>query len=150
MSTELNLAEREREMAMKWLDFTVENFVENMRKLRIRNTGALMASFQKQVIGTATGQLQLRLSYALYGKFVDMGVGRGMGAGVRRGDDGFDRIRNSRGQLRRRQRKARKWYAKEIYAQTKRLSELMSELHGQILISTVADAVPSQPVTIQF
>ena len=138
------------ELATKWLDFTVDNFVDNMRRLRIRDTGALMASFRKQVIGSAEGQLQLRLSYALYGKFIDLGVGRGYGAGVRGGDDGYDRLRNGRGQLRRREHKARQWYAKELAHQTKRLAELMSELHGSILIATVAEALPTETVEINF
>lgn len=138
------------ELATKWLDFTVSNFIDNVRRLRIQDTGALMASFRKQVVGSAEGQLQLRLSYALYGKFVDMGVGRGYGAGVRRSDDGYDRLRNGRGQLRRKKRKARKWYAKELAHQTKRLAELMSELHGTILIATVAEALPTETMEINF
>ena len=138
------------ELATTWLDFTVDNFVDNMRRLRIRDTGALMASFRKQVIGSAEGPLQLRLSYALYGKFIDLGVGRGYGAGVRKGDDGYERLRNGRGQLRRRERKARQWYAKELAHQTKRLAELMSELHGTILIATVAEALPTETVEINY
>ena len=34
--------------------------------------------------------------------------------------------------------------------QTKRLAELMSELHGTILISAVADALPADTVGINF
>lgn len=146
----MNIDEQELQLARKWLDYTIERFIENMRKLRIRHTGALMASFKKQVIGAASGRLQLQLSYALYGKFIDMGVGRGMGQGVRKGDDGYDRIRNSRGQLKRRQRKARKWYSKEIAYQTKRLAELMSDLHGTLLISAVGDALPAETVEINL
>ncbi|OWP62873.1 hypothetical protein CDA63_11690 [Hymenobacter amundsenii] len=145
-----NLNQQELEVATKWLDFTVESFITNIRKLRIRQTGALMASFRKQVIGAATGRLQLQLSYALYGKFVDMGVGRGMGQGVRKGDDGYDRIRNSRGQLKRRERKAKKWYSREIAYQTKRLAELMSELHGTLLISAVSEALPADDLQVNF
>jgi hypothetical protein len=141
---------QELALANKWLDFTIESFVENMRQLRIQDTGTLMASFKKQVIGSAEGRLQLQLSYALYGKFIDMGVGRGMGQGVRRGDDGYDRIRNSRGRLRRKERKARKWYGREMAYQTKRLAELMSELHGTILISAASDALPAETVSINF
>ncbi|WBO86241.1 hypothetical protein [Hymenobacter yonginensis] len=146
----MNLDEQELEMARKWLDFTVESFIRNMRKLRIKQTGALMASFKKQVIGAASGRLQLQLSYALYGKFVDMGVGRGMGLGVRRGDDGYDRLRNSRGQLKRRERKAKKWLGKTLAYQTKRLSELMSELHSTILLSQVSDVLPTEDVVVNF
>ena len=139
-----------RELASKWLDITVERFVTNMRQLRIQNTGALMASFRKDVIGDAGGdQLKLRLSYALYGKFVDMGVGRGMGLGVKKGDDGYNRIRNNRGQLRRHQRKARPWYSKEMAFQTKRLSELLLDLYGKLLITTATDALPGE-VAVNF
>ena len=93
------------QLAQQWLDITVERFAANMRRLRIGKTGQLLASFRKEVIAAAgADRLRLRLSYALYGQFVDMGVGRGMGAGLRRGDDGYDRIRNTRGRLRRQQR----------------------------------------------
>lgn len=139
-----------QQLARQWLDVTVERFVANMRRLRIQDTGALMASFKKEVIGTAgADQLRLRLSYALYGKFVDMGVGRGMGAGVRKGDDGYDRVRNSRGQLRRRQRKARDWYATEMTYQTYRLSELLLDLYGRVALTTARDAVPGE-ATLTF
>ena len=138
----------ELEVAKKWLDFTITNFIENMRKLRIQDTGALMASFRKQVVGSAEGRLQLTLSYALYGKFVDMGVGRGMGAGITKKDDGYDRIRKTRGQLRRHTRKPRNWYSREMSYQTKRLSELMLDLYGQVLITTATDVAGQ--TTISF
>ncbi|WP_201979398.1 hypothetical protein [Hymenobacter rubidus] len=139
-----------RQLAVEWLDITVERFVANLRRLKIEHTGALLASFRKEVIGAAEGdQLRLRLSYALYGKFVDMGVGRGHGAGIRKGDDGYDRLRNSRGKLRRLQRKARPWYSKEVAHQTKRLSELMLELYGQVLVAKTVEALPGE-TTIRF
>ena len=140
--TQLN----ELEVAKKWLDITITRFIENMRQLRINDTGALMASFQKQVVGSAEGRLQLRLSYALYGKFVDMGVGRGMGAGITQDDDGFDRLRNTRGRLRRHTRKPRNWYSRELSYQTKRLSELMLDLYGQVLIATATNVATPPPI----
>lgn len=134
-----------RDLAVKWLDITVERFVTNLRQLRIVNTGTLLASFRKEVIGAAgSDQLRLRLSYALYGKFVDMGVGRGTGAGVRKGDDGYDRVRNTRGKLRRHTRKPRTWYSKEIAHQTHRLAELMLDLYGNVLIAKTTDALPGE------
>ena len=134
-----------RQLAVEWLDITIERFMDNLRKLRINNTGALLASFKKQVIGEAQGdQIKLRLSYALYGQFVDMGVGRGMAAGQRKGDDGYNRVRNTRGQLRRHARKARPWYSKEIAYQTKRLAELMLDLYGQVLIPQALAALPGE------
>lgn len=137
----------ELEVAKKWLDITISRFIDNMRKLRIQDTGTLMASFQQQVVGSAEGRLQLRLSYALYGKFVDMGVGRGMGAGITKKDDGYDRIRRNRGQLRRHTRKPRDWYGREMGYQTKRLSELMLDLYGTVLIATATNVQAPPPIT---
>jgi hypothetical protein len=131
------------DVAKKWLDITITRFIDNMRRLRIQDTGALMASFKQQVVGSAEGRLQLTLSYALYGKFVDMGVGRGMGAGVKKGDDGYDRIRKTRGQLRRHARQPRNWYSREMGYQTKRLAELMLDLYGTVLLTRATD-VPEQ------
>jgi hypothetical protein len=140
------------DVALKWLDITVERFVGNMRQLKIHDSGALSTSFRKFATELADGDVvKLRLSYALYGKFVDMGVGRGMGAGITKKDDGYDRIRNGRGQLKRRTRKARPWYRKEIAFQLHRLAELQTELKGQVVLSTIADALPTgEAVTINF
>lgn len=145
-----NLQQAELELANKWLDISIERFVANMNKLKIKDTGTLIESFKKQVIGSAEGRLQMQLSYALYGKFVDMGVGRGMGKGIRQGDDGYERIRKSRGRLKRYERRKRNWYAREMGYQMRRLSELMSDLHGTLLISAATDALPSQDVSINF
>ncbi|QIX60859.1 hypothetical protein HER32_06585 [Hymenobacter sp. BT18] len=147
---ELN-TQSELQLATSWLAITVEQFQANIRQLKIINTGALLSSFKTQVIGAAGGdELKLRLSYALYGKFIDMGVGRGMGAGITKRDDGYDRIRNGRGQLKRYQRKARRWYSKEVAYQMHRLSELMSDLKGRVVLSAALDAVPAGNVEINL
>lgn len=146
MSTDLT----PHQLAQQWLDITVERFAANMRRLRIGKTGQLLASFRKEVIAAAgADRLRLRLSYALYGQFVDMGVGRGMGAGQRKGSDGYDRIRNSRGRLRRHERRAKRWYATEMAHQTHRLSELLLDLYGQVALATTRTAVPGE-TTINF
>ena len=46
-----------RELAVQWLDITVERFVANMRKLKIENTGSLLASFRKEVVGLLIKQI---------------------------------------------------------------------------------------------
>ncbi|MGI4870678.1 MAG: hypothetical protein ACRYFX_05800 [Janthinobacterium lividum] len=138
-----------RELATQWLDITVERFVANLRRLRVQDTGALLASFRTDVIGAAQGdQLRLRLSYALYGKFIDMGVGRGMGAGVKKGDDGYDRIRNSRGQFRRKKRQARPWYSTEMAHQTHRLAELVLDLYGTLALAKTQEVASQTSITL--
>lgn len=140
-----------RELAVKWLDITVDRFTANIASMRILHTAALLVSFRKQVIGAAEGdELKLRLSYALYGKFVDMGVGRGMGKGITRTDDGYNRLRNGRGQLKHKPRAPRPWYSTEIFHQTMRLAELMQELRGRAAFSTITEALPTAPTEVNL
>ena len=128
------------QLAQQWLTITVERFAANIRKLGIGSTGALLASFRTEVIAAAgSDRLRLRLSYALYGKFVDMGVGRGMAAGQRKGSDAYARVRNTRGRLRRHTRRAKTWYSKEVAHQTHRLSELLLELYGNVALAQTQD-----------
>lgn len=137
------------QLAKEWLDVSVERFQQNLLALNIHSTGALAASFKKEVIGAAGGDtIRLRLAYALYGKFVDMGVGRGMGAGVRKGNDGYERIRRSRGRLRRHTRRAKKWYSKEMAFQTHRLAELMLDLHGRVALSVLTEVPKTVEVNL--
>ena len=134
---------KQREIVEKWLEFTLSNLRENITKLKIQDTGHLLASVQGLLVGAAEGDVtKLSIAYAVYGQFVDMGVGRGMGAGIRRRDSDYARIRDARGALLKHNRKARKWYGPEIGRQSVRLGVLVSEWYGQNLIAKVAEAVP--------
>ncbi|MDB5270883.1 MAG: hypothetical protein JWP58_3923 [Hymenobacter sp.] len=145
-------AANERDIAEAWLTFSIEKFRANIKKLRIGSTQDLYNSLQGELVSAAGGdELKLRLSYALYGMFVDMGVGRGMGAGVTKAQGAdFARLRNQRGQLHRHERKAKRWYSRQIGRETHRLSELVSELWGTVGLATAAASVPTEAVEITF
>jgi hypothetical protein len=129
----------------KWLEFTLENLRERLRKLKINDTGHLLASIEGHLVAAADGNVErLSIAYAIYGKFVDMGVGRGMGAGVRKRDSDYARIRDERGQLHKYSRKARPWSSKEIGRQSFRLSELLSDFYGRTIIANIESALPAQ------
>ncbi|SHL25830.1 hypothetical protein [Hymenobacter psychrotolerans] len=136
-------AERQR-VALAWLDITIQNFRANIKKLKIGSTGELYESFRGALVGAAGGdELKLRLVYALQGMYVDMGVGRGMGAGVTK-DQGADyrRLRNGKGKLHRHQRKAKRWQSRQLAREQHRLGELMSDISGRTLIATVSMGLP--------
>ena len=150
-------AENERDIALAWLKFTIEHFQANIKRLRIGVTNELRESFAGTLVAAAGGdELKLRIAYAIQGMYVDMGVGRGMGAGVtkaggqtREGRDYYE-LRNNRGQLSRHERRAKRWYGKQMAFDRRRLAEIVSELWGTTLISTVATAAPEQPVQLAF
>lgn len=156
MSAELDLAqtfaENERDLAEAWLKYTIEHFQANIKRLKIGSTQELYNSFVGALVSAAGGdELKLRISYAIQGMYTDMGVGRGMGAGITK-DQGADyrRLRNDRGQLHRHQRRAKRWYSKQMAFDQKRLAELASDLWGKTLIASVSTVVPAQPLQIDL
>lgn len=155
-TTQADLAQtftqNEREIGEAWLKYSIEHFRSNLKRLRIGVTDELDQSFTGDLVSAAGGdELKLRLTYAIQGVYVDMGVGRGMGLGVTK-DQGADyrRLRNDRGQLHRHQRKAKRWYSKQMAFEGKRLAELVSELWGKTMVASVSTAVPKEQVQLIF
>lgn len=133
----------QKQTVESWLDYTLLNLKEQVVKMRIHDTGELLSSIQGHLLASAGDDVErISVAYALYGQFVDMGVGRGMGAGVRKSNDAYARIRDDKGQLYRHIRKKRQWYSKEMGRQTFRLSTLLSEFYGDTMIAMAQDALP--------
>jgi hypothetical protein len=150
-------AQNERDIAEAWLRFTIEHFQANIKRLKIGATHELEQSFVGTLVSAAGGdELKLRIAYAIQGMYSDMGVGRGMGAGVTKGGGqtaegrDYNELRNSRGQLHRHQRRAKRWYSKQMAFDRRRLAELVSDLWGKTLIATVSTAAPEQPLQVSF
>jgi hypothetical protein len=126
-----------------WLEFTLSNLRERIRSLKVVNTGELLESVRGYLVGAAGDNVdRLGIAYAVHGMFADMGVGRGMGAGGRKSNSDYARIRDARGQLHKHSRKARQWYSKEIGRQSVRLGVLLSDYYGTTTIAKIQDALP--------
>ena len=133
-----------------WLEYTLIDLRENLRKMKINDTGHLLASVEGHLVAAAGGDVtRLSIAYAAYGKFVDMGVGRGMGAGIRKVNSEYARIRDERGQLYKFSRKPRPFASKVIGKQAFRLGVLLSDYFGETIIANLENALPSQ-VTINL
>jgi hypothetical protein len=142
----------QRHLALEWIKISIERFQANIKRLRIGSTGELLRSFHGELLSSAgADELKIRLAYAVQGMFVDMGVGRGMGAGVTtaQGAD-YNRLRNERGKLRRHQRRAKRWYSRQMSRESKALAELYSDLVGRTMITTVATGLPAAPVQVSL
>jgi len=145
-------AQNERDIAEAWLKYSIEHFRANIKRLKIGVTQELDQSFAGDLVSMAGGdELKLRLTYAIQGMYTDMGVGRGMGAGITK-DQGrdYNELRNERGQLHRHQRRQKRWYSKQMAFEGKRLAELVSDLWGKTMIAAVSTAVPEQPVQVNL
>jgi hypothetical protein len=153
MSTELDLGQTfaadQRQLAEQWLAISIERFRANLKKLRIGSSGELYNSFVGSLVSAAgSDELRLRLAYAIQGMYTDMGVGRGMGAGVTKESADYRRLRNDSGKLHRHQRKAKKWYSRQMSRETKALAELYSDLTGRTMIASLAAGLPQEPVVV--
>ncbi len=128
----------------KWLEYTLDDLREQLRKLNIQDTGHLLASVQGHLVAAAGGDVtKLSIAYATYGMFVDMGVGRGMGKGIRKRDSDYERIRDTRGRLLQHARKPRPWSSKVVGKQAMRLSIILSDYYGETTVASLSN-LPSQ------
>lgn len=150
MSNDLpqTFAADQRQLGLEWLRISIERFRANIKKQGIGGQD-LYNSFVGSLVGAAGGdELRLRLAYAIQGMYVDMGVGRGK----RLGDEGRTRneLRNSRGRPARPERRAKRWYAKQMSRETKALGELYSALVGQTMVATAGAALPQEPIRVDL
>ena len=113
-------------MADRWAFFTMSIWKEKLAKFRIgKPGGALYSSFQQKVISAPDGSVvSIQLSFNYYGKFIDMGVGKGTRIG------GVRENKTSRyleGRMLGNKRAPKKWYGKTFYAEVATLKELMAK-----------------------
>ena len=115
----------------KFIDVAVVAFKESMDKHMIIGNDRLYNSFKKALFYTGNNVLKASLSFYQYGRFVDMGVGKGMPIGGRQktGDESFFKKRNEFGQLHQLTRKPKLWYSKTKTRQTKRLREVFTKYY---------------------
>ena len=142
----------QRHLALEWIRISIERFRANIKKLRIGSSQELYNSFLGELLSAAgADELRIRLAYAVQGMYVDMGVGRGMGAGVTKAQGAdYNRLRNARGKLLRHERKAKRWYSKQIRREQHALGELYSNLVGNTMIAQIGAALPAEAVQVAF
>jgi hypothetical protein len=127
----------EREIARAWAQTTVKRWRKKIDRMKIggHSSGELIRSFQYSVLESAGGDVQkIEFAFKFYGKFVDMGVGRGTKLGDQpRSPYG----RKLSGRFLGMKRVPKPWYSKTLYAETQRLLEILQEKYGhqgQIII----------------
>lgn len=110
---------------------------------KLTRTRNLYKSFGRQFTMSASGLDVLKIDFLMYGRFIDMGVGRG--------------VNTNAAQLRKRYgihkkdvpRRPIKWYSKRKTAEEKRLSEILAQRYGMGLIQ-MAETLLSNTVTVNL
>jgi hypothetical protein len=110
----------------EWAKIVIERWERKISQLGIYHTGKLLNSFTHFINTQANGDPEkITFAFQFYGKFVDMGVGKGKKHNVE--------VTN---------RRAKPWYSKVFWSQFMVLKEILAEKYsmtGQILIITEID-----------
>ena len=111
-----------------WAQITHDRWLQKIDTMHISNTYELVNSFIHQVISDSGGDPE-RIEYAFkyYGKFVDMGVGKG----IKLADIGMREIK----------RRPKKWYSPVLYAEVKKLALILAQKFGRLGAVTICENI---------
>lgn len=127
-----------------WLRVVVEQLHRALEKYQIGNpNGRLWQSVAGEIIRTGQDVEQILIKFAQYGRFIDMGVGRGMPSGRRRklGNELFFKKRNHKGQLHRYSRSPKPWFSKTKTREVARLRELLVDHYENKIFNQVEQSL---------
>ena len=112
-----------REVADKWAFFTIKVWKEKLWKYKILGK-SLRSSFKSKISADPDGNvISIEFGFKYTGRFVDMGVGRG----VRISDVRENKTsRYLEGKMLGNRRVAKKWYGKTFYHEVATLREIMA------------------------
>lgn len=101
-----------------WADIVITIWLNKIEQMRIQDTHQLADSFSNHVISHANGDVQrIEFAFNYYGKFVDMGVGRGFT---------IDEVNSPNNK-----RKPRPWYSRSFYSEVRKLSALLAQKYAR-------------------
>jgi len=122
-----------------WARIAIVEFQKSIEKKRIGVTRQLYNSFKKQLVAGGGDVKGVLLKFLMYGRFRDMGVGRGMKA--------WERATNKANLIAAKRygadvpysrRMAKRWYSKTKWAETLRLGELLARDLGEEITGWIA------------
>ena len=112
-----------------WAEIVLDRWMEKIDHLGIGYSLQLEDSFRMEVINNAGGDVaRIEFAFKYYGKFVDMGVGKGTKL------DQVKELKTDRrleGRQRGNYRQAKPWYGKTFYAERMKLMEILSAKYAR-------------------
>jgi hypothetical protein len=134
----------EREIAQAWAKITIIKWKKKLASNKIGDTGTLLKSFKYNVLASAQGNvLKITLLFEYYGRFVDMGVGKG----VKIGDVKESATsRKLSGKMLGNRRRPKKWYSKTFHAEVMKLSEIFAKEYGHRGVIAITESVSDKSI----
>ena len=142
-TTQTNLSERE--IAEAWAKITIIKWKKKIASNKIGDTGTLLKSFKFNVLASAQGNvLKITLLFEYYGRFVDMGVGRGVKIGDVKESATSRRLS---GKMLGNRRRPKRWYSKTFHAEVMKLSEIFAKEYGHRGVIAITENVSDKSIT---
>ncbi|MDB4922808.1 hypothetical protein, partial [Mucilaginibacter sp.] len=99
--------------------------------------GQLWKSLQEHIVKNNGDAQKVIIQFLQCGRFVDMGVGRGVPIGAA-GTSAFSAARNANGTLKHYARKPKPWFSRAYYRESQRFAELFAkEFNKQIPVQII-------------
>jgi len=115
-----------------WADIVLKQWRDKMMHLNIGVSGALFDSLKFEIIKNASGGSQkIDFLFKLYGRYVDMGVGKEFYIG-NPGDIGGTP-----------QRKPKRWYSPVLMGEAAALRDILSKKYGMIGAGLISEKINS-------
>ncbi|MBE0663736.1 MAG: hypothetical protein IH597_14875 [Bacteroidales bacterium] len=112
-----------------WADIVMDNWLDKIDKLKIGLSWQLEDSLKSTLISNAGGLPErVEFTFNYYGKFVDMGVGKGVT---------IDMVKDRSDHRRR----PKKWYSATMYAEIIKLREILAKKYGRIAAITIIENI---------
>lgn len=119
-----------------WADVAIERFKEALKKQGVEEYSRdLLESLMAELSRSGGDIEKVIFKFKGYGRFVDMGVGRGVAKGAR-GTQAFTKSRQQDGKLKKYGRKSKPWYSK---TKTREVAILRQLLVTQYKVNTLAE-----------
>lgn len=119
------LEEEIRKVISDWARYTIERLQKSIDRYKIGYTGSLRYSILYQLASLAGSTSGVNLEFNYYGKFVDMGVGRGQKIeSIKSNREVYNLVGGGR--------KPKKWFSKTLYGELAALREIMASKYGEL------------------
>ncbi len=135
MLKDLNPPKNMYQMVYDWARYANRDLGKSLDKKKVGVTMELVRSRKFRVEGSGDDVQKAIFSFLEYGKFVDMGVGKGQKLGDVKGNQVIYKETGIKG------RKAKKWYSKVIFPEANTLAKLLEENYGLKITSELNESL---------
>lgn len=148
--TEKNTSNNQH-LITEWCRITIERFNEAIDKHGIGISGDLKSSIVSSIIAGSDGNIAaIELKFLYYGRFVDMGVGKGVPIGSASGKADYFNFRSAGGQLHNYNRQAKPWYSPKKVREISRLEAILAQFYGYKTINVFESTIDNTTAVIKL